>query len=93
MGEGDLQPQEEERGKEVAGVMGGGAQHKDDVEDEEEEDEDAPFKPFVLPGEWRKKDEQTGIYRTDRLGFTKNTNVAFVAGTLFFGVYLHNLRS
>lgn len=55
MGEGDLQPQEEERGKEVAGVMGGGAQHKEEAEDEEGEDEDAPFKPFVLPGEWRKK--------------------------------------
>lgn len=51
MGEGDLQPQEEERGKEVAGAMGGGAQHKQEVEDEEGEDEDAPFRPFELPGE------------------------------------------
>lgn len=55
MAEGDLQPQEEERGREVAGVKGRGAQHKGEVEDEEGEDPDAPFKPFVLPGEWRKK--------------------------------------
>lgn len=73
MGEGDLQPQEEERAKEVAGVLGGGAQHKEEVEDEEEEDEDAPFKPFVLPGEWRK--EKNGFLSTVQvtLGFKKKT--------------------
>lgn len=51
--------------------MGGGAQHKDEVEDEEGEDEDAPFKPFVLPGEWRKKNN--GLLSTAWviLGFEK----------------------
>lgn len=56
MGEGELQPQEEERGKEVAGVMGGGARDKEEVGDAEGEDEEAPFKPFVFPGEWGEKD-------------------------------------
>lgn len=73
MGEGDLQPQEEERAKEVAGVPRGGAQQKEEVEDEEGEDEDAPFKPFVLPGEWRK--EKNGFLSTVQvtLGFKKKT--------------------
>lgn len=60
MGDGDVQPtQEEERGKEAAGVRGGGAPQKEEVENEEgeedeedEEEEEAPFKPFALPGEF-----------------------------------------
>lgn len=73
MGEGDLQPQEEERGKEVAGGMGGGAQHKEEVEDEEGEDEGASFKPFVLPGEWIKKNSGLLSAGPVVLGFKKKT--------------------
>lgn len=73
MGEGDLQPQEEESAKEAAGVMGGGAEHKEEVEDEEGEDEDAPFKPFVLPGEWRKENNRLLPTVQVTLGFKKKT--------------------
>lgn len=55
--EGDTQPLDGEResGKEMGVDTGGGAQPKEEEEEEEEqeegEEEDAPFKPFVLPGE------------------------------------------
>lgn len=59
MAEGDVQPLDGdgERGKEMGGETGGGAQIKEEEEEEEEEQEEgegenAPFKPFVLPGEW-----------------------------------------
>lgn len=57
MGEGDIQPLEgdRERGKEMGGEIGGGAQHKEEEEEEEEleegEGENAPFNPLTLPGE------------------------------------------
>lgn len=60
LAEGDVQPLEGdgERGKEMGGETGGGAQLKEEEEEEEEEQEEgegevenAPFKPFVLPGE------------------------------------------
>lgn len=75
-GDSDTQPREEVGGKEVAGVTGGGAQQKDEVENEEgeeegeEEEEEAPFKPFVLPGEWRKKNR--GLQSTNHYGFEKD---------------------
>lgn len=55
--EGELQPLEGDRarGKEAAGETGMGAEHKDEEEEEEHEEgeeENAPFKPFLLPGEW-----------------------------------------
>ncbi|XP_040904014.1 sodium/potassium/calcium exchanger 3 [Toxotes jaculatrix] len=56
--EGDRQmPEgERERGKEIVGETGGGAQPKEEEEEEEEqeerEEENAPFKPFVLPDSW-----------------------------------------
>ncbi len=55
--EGDSQPLEGdgERSKDTGGETSGGAQLKEEEEEEEEqeegEDENAPFKPFVLPGE------------------------------------------
>lgn len=57
LAKGDIRPQEgdEERG----GETGGGAQHKEEEQEEEEqeerEEENAPFKPFILPGEWSLK--------------------------------------
>uniref|UniRef100_A0A3Q3W5K5 Sodium/calcium exchanger membrane region domain-containing protein n=1 Tax=Mola mola TaxID=94237 RepID=A0A3Q3W5K5_MOLML len=53
--EGELQPLEGDRarGKEAAGETGMGAEHKDEEEEEEHEEgeeENAPFKPFLLPG-------------------------------------------
>lgn len=56
LGEGDSQPLEgdRERGKELGEATGGGAQLKEDEEEEEVEEgegENAPFKPFALPGE------------------------------------------
>lgn len=77
-GEGDLQPQEEERGREAAGGRAGGAQHKGEVEDEDGEDEDAPFKPFVLPGKWRKK--KNGLLESPNVNLSD-------ACKLFFGFY------
>nr|XP_046263096.1 sodium/potassium/calcium exchanger 3-like isoform X2 [Scatophagus argus] len=58
MAEGDAQPLEgeRERGKEVGGERGGGAQPKEEEDEEEEQEEgeeqSAPFKPFVLPDGW-----------------------------------------
>lgn len=57
LAEGDTQPLEgeRERGKEMEGETGGGAQPKEEEEEEEEQEEgeedNSPFKPFVLPGE------------------------------------------
>lgn len=66
MAEGDVQPLDGdgERGKEMGGETGGGAQLKEEEEEEEEQEEgegeNAPFKPFVLPGEcWMKADTNT----------------------------------
>uniref|UniRef100_A0A3B4UV78 Solute carrier family 24 member 6a n=1 Tax=Seriola dumerili TaxID=41447 RepID=A0A3B4UV78_SERDU len=53
--EGDRQmlEGETERGKEMGGETGGGAQPKEEEEEEEEQEEgeeNTPFKPFILPG-------------------------------------------
>ncbi|XP_023263151.1 sodium/potassium/calcium exchanger 3-like isoform X2 [Seriola lalandi dorsalis] len=55
--EGDRQmlEGETERGKEMGGETGGGAQPKEDEEEEEEQEEgeeNTPFKPFILPDGW-----------------------------------------
>lgn len=47
---------ERERAKEVGRETGGGAQPKEEDEEEEEEqeereEENAPFRPFIIPGE------------------------------------------
>ena len=57
MAEGGSQPLEGERelGKETERERGGGGQPKEEEEEEEEpeegEEENAPFKPFAVPGE------------------------------------------
>lgn len=58
MGEGEVQPLEGERERtKVTLGEAGGAEHKEEEEEDEEhedgEDENAPFKPFILPGECR----------------------------------------
>lgn len=56
--EGDRQTPEgeRERSKEMGEETGGGAQPKEEEEEEEDQEEgqeeNAPFKPFILPGEW-----------------------------------------
>ncbi|XP_038556020.1 sodium/potassium/calcium exchanger 3 [Micropterus salmoides] len=58
LAEGDTQPLEgeRERGKEMEGETGGGAQPKEEEEEEEEQEEgeedNSPFKPFILPDGW-----------------------------------------
>lgn len=56
LAEGDGLPLEggREMRKEMGGETGGIAQHKEEEEEEEQEEgaeENAPFNPFVLPGE------------------------------------------
>lgn len=64
--EGDRQTLEgeRERAKEMGEETGGVAQPKEEEEEEEEQEEgqeeNAPFKPFVMPGEWwRQADAHT----------------------------------
>lgn len=55
LAKGDVQPLEGD--EERVGETGGGAQHKEEEQEEEEledrEEENAPFNPFILPGESR----------------------------------------